>query len=70
MNPVERIVRERAALVDEVSASQTTPPDIVDEGGCVWSWWKGNLYRDGTGRAVPRQLIRIATVERDDPEPA
>ncbi|WP_433662519.1 hypothetical protein ACQPW1_10390 [Nocardia sp. CA-128927] len=60
MNPVERIVRELAALVDEVQASQPTPPDLVDIAGHTWSWWKGNLYRDGTGRAVPRQLIQIA----------
>lgn len=54
---VERILRELADLNDEVEASLTPPADITDCRGQVWTWWKGDLYRNGKGSAVPRAFL-------------
>lgn len=53
---IARIIADLDALNAEVEATLTTPPDVTDSQGRVWTWWKGDLYRHGVS-AVPRAMI-------------
>lgn len=35
------------------------PAPIVDRDGVTWTWKTGNVFRDGTGRAWPREFIPL-----------
>ena len=34
--------------------------DLVAPDGTTWMWWKGSLYRNGKGSALPKSMITDA----------
>lgn len=55
---IAKILADLEALNAEVEATLITPPDITDNEGRVWAWWKGDLYRH-EGKAWPKAFIPI-----------
>ena len=54
------------AGLDELLAETEAaiPAPITDRHGITWTWKTGNIFRDGTGRAWPREFIKIDLVIR------
>lgn len=49
------------ALRERIEVVFPRPADLVDAHGVRWSYWKGDLWRDGTGRAWPRHFLDAPT---------
>jgi hypothetical protein len=56
---IARILADLKGLNDEVAATLTTPANITDTDGRIWTWWQGDLYRNSRS-AIPRALIDAA----------
>lgn len=40
-------------------------PDLIESDGTVWVFWKGSLYRNGKGSAVPAAMLRSRATESE-----